>query len=102
MLPFDFAPWKRQKAVKQHIIIDTLSLILVVVVHAANIHDSKGTIEVIANLKGRFPKLRRIVERTFSLLESFRKLSKDYEVLPETSQTMIYQTMIQIMLNRVK
>ena len=29
-------------------------------------------------------------------------LSKDNEVLPETSQTMIYLTMIQMMLNRTK
>ncbi|WP_250708443.1 transposase [Bacteroides fragilis] len=42
------------------------------------------------------------MERTFSWFESFRRLSKDYEVLPETSQTMIYLTMIQIMLKRVK
>lgn len=45
---------------------------------------------------------RWIVERTFSWLESFRRLSNDYETLPETSQTIIYLTMIQIMLNRVK
>ena len=32
---------------------------------------------------------RWIVERTFSWFESFRRLSKGYEVLPETSQTMI-------------
>ncbi|MDR0681538.1 MAG: transposase, partial [Dysgonamonadaceae bacterium] len=31
----------------------------------------------------------------------YRRLSKDYEVLPETSQTIIYLTMIQIMLNRI-
>lgn len=48
---------KRQKAEK-HIITDTLGLILVVVIHAANIHDSKGAIDVIGNLKGRFPRLR--------------------------------------------
>ncbi|MDC2164641.1 transposase [Bacteroides thetaiotaomicron] len=42
------------------------------------------------------------MERTFSWFESFRRLSKDSEVLPDTSQTMIYLTMIQIMLNRIK
>jgi putative transposase len=45
---------------------------------------------------------RWIVERTFSWFESYRRLSKDYDVDTETSQTMIYLTMIQIMLNRVK
>ncbi|WP_288838324.1 transposase [uncultured Bacteroides sp.] len=43
-----------------------------------------------------------IVERTFSWFENFRRLSKDYEVLTETSQAMIYLAMIQIMLNRIK
>nr|WP_276019288.1 transposase [Bacteroides muris (ex Fokt et al. 2023)] len=43
-----------------------------------------------------------IVERTFSSFENFRRLSKDYEVLTETSQAMIYLAMIQIMLNRIK
>ena len=37
---------------------------------------------------------RWIVERTFSWFESFRRLSKDHEVLPETSQAMIYLTRI--------
>lgn len=52
---------KKTKGRKQHIITDTLGLILVVVIHAANIHDSKGAIDVISNLKGRFPRLRKIV-----------------------------------------
>lgn len=135
---------KKTKGRKQHIITDTLGLVLVVVIHATNIHDSKGVMEVICNLKGRFLRLRKIVadggyrgelienvrkafgwileivlrpdaarkftvlpkrwivERTFSWFESFRRLSKDYEVLPETSQTMIYLTMMQIMLKRLK
>lgn len=52
---------KKTKGRKQHIITDTLDLILVVVIHAANIHDSKGAVDVISNLKGRFPRLRKIV-----------------------------------------
>jgi putative transposase len=32
-----------------------------VVIHAANIHDSKGAIPVIEGLKGRFPRLQKIV-----------------------------------------
>ena len=45
---------------------------------------------------------RWVVERTFSWFEGFRRLSKDYEVHPCTSETMIQLAMIQIMLNRVK
>jgi putative transposase len=45
---------------------------------------------------------RWIVERAFSWFESYRRLSQDYEVLPDTSQTLIYLTLVQIMINRVK
>lgn len=47
---------KKTKGRKQHIITDTLGLVLVVVIHAANIHDSKGAMGVIGNLKGSFPR----------------------------------------------
>lgn len=39
---------------------DTLGLILVVVVHAANIQDRDGAKLVLEQLKGRFPRLKRI------------------------------------------
>lgn len=52
---------KKTKGCKQHIITDTLGLILVVVIHATNIHDNKGVVDVISNLKGRFPRRRKIV-----------------------------------------
>ena len=52
---------KKTKARKQNIITDTLGLIQVVVIHAANIHDRKGSVDVISNLKGRFLRLRKIV-----------------------------------------
>lgn len=44
---------------------------------------------------------RWIVERTFGWLTRYRRLSKDYERLPETSETMIYITMTRLMLNRL-
>jgi putative transposase len=44
---------------------------------------------------------RWIVERTFGWLVRFRRLSKDYERLPETSETMIYVAMIRLMLGRL-
>lgn len=135
---------KQTKGRKQHILTDTMGLVLTEVIHAANVHDSKAAFSVIESLKGRFPRLskiiadggyrgeliqqvqkafgwllevvlrpeqtkkfvvlpkRWIVERTFSWFEGYRRLSKDYEVDTESSQTMIYLTMIQIMLNRSK
>jgi len=44
---------------------------------------------------------RWIVERTFGWLYRFRRLSKDYEVLPETSEAWIYAAMVRIMLQRL-
>ena len=44
---------------------------------------------------------RWIVERTFGWLNRSRRLSKDYERLPETEEAMIYATMSRIMLRRL-
>jgi putative transposase len=135
---------KKVKGRKRHIIVDTMGLLLAVVVHAANEHDSKSAPMVIADLRGRFCRLvkivadggyrgelientrktfgwvvevvsrsntaskfevlpkRWIVERTFAWLESYRRLSKDFEFQTETSQTMIQLAMIKLMLNRIR
>lgn len=135
---------KKVKGRKRHIIVDTMGLILVVVVHAANIHDSKSAQRVISELRGRFNRLvkiiadggyrgelinnikqafgwvvevvlrsdssekfevlpkRWIVERTFAWFESYRRLSKDFEYHPATSEAMIQLSMIRLMLNRIK
>jgi putative transposase len=135
---------KMIKGRKRHIITDTMGLLLAVVVHAANVHDSKGASDVIALLKGRFERLvkivadggyrgeliektktkfglileivlrsdhsskftvipqRWVVERTFAWFESYRRLSKDFEYLTDTSEAMIQFAMIKLMLNRIK
>lgn len=43
---------------------------------------------------------RWIVERTFSWLENFRRLTIDYEFLAETAETMVQVACIQMMLNK--
>ena len=45
---------------------------------------------------------RWVVERTFAWLGRYRRLSKDYEALPETSETLIYLAMTHVMLRRLK
>jgi transposase len=44
---------------------------------------------------------RWVVERTFAWLGKFRRLSKDYEALTETSETMIYVAASCLMLRRL-
>ena len=45
---------------------------------------------------------RWVVERTFGWLGRYRRLSKDYEKLTETSEAMIQLAMIHIMLRRLE
>jgi putative transposase len=45
---------------------------------------------------------RWVVERTFAWLGRYRRLTKDYEALPETSETLIYLAMTHVMLRRLK
>lgn len=54
------------------------------------------------DLKGfvALPK-RWVVERTFAWLGQSRRLNTDYEVLPESSEAMIYVTMTRVMLRRL-
>jgi putative transposase len=125
------------------LLVDTLGLILVVVVHAADIQDRDGGRLVMEKLGDRFRRLKRIwvdvgyagvfvewtrrtfgrmvevvkrsqfhrfvvlprrwvVERTFGWLGKYRRLSKDYETLPSSSETMIYLAMINLMIHRLK
>jgi putative transposase len=63
-------------------------------------------LEIVQGLAGQrgfsvVPK-RWIVEHTFGWLGRYRRLSKDYEELPETSEAFIYIAMIHLMLQRLR
>lgn len=62
-----------------------------------------ATVEVVKRSEAGFvilPK-RWIVERTFAWINQNRRLSKDYELLPEVSEAMIQGAMIRLMLQRL-
>lgn len=128
---------------KRHLLVDTLGLLLVVVVLAAQVQDREGAKAVFLRAKRCFPRLRWvwadggyqgrlvrwtaaicgwvlqivqrtddlrgfvvlpkrwIVERTFGWLNKWRRLSKDYEVLPQTSEALIQVAMINVMVARL-
>jgi putative transposase len=44
---------------------------------------------------------RWVVERTFAWLSTYRRLSKDYEELPDSSEAWIYAASIHLMLRRL-
>ncbi len=138
---------KKTKGRKRHLMVDTLGLVMMVVVTAANVSDQAGArllFNRLAAVPERITRLVRIwvdgtyegvdfmrwtmdtyrwiletikrseaakgfvllpkrwvVERTWGWLNWSRRLSKDYEVLPETSETFIYVAMIRLMLRRL-
>jgi putative transposase len=135
---------KRIKGRKRHILVDTLGLLLMVVVHAANIQDRDGAKLVCEQARRWCPRLRLIwadggyagklidwvwetchwlleivkrsddmkgfvvlphrwvVERTLAWFGRYRRLSKDYERLPKTSEAWIYAAMVHIMIRRLE
>ncbi len=51
---------KKVKGRKRHILVDTLRLLLMVIVHEANIQDRDGAMLVLGKAKGKFPRLQLI------------------------------------------
>jgi len=137
---------KKVNGRKRHILVDTMGLLLMVVVHTANIQDRDGArilleglaeqeelikrlkliwadggyrgalvawvekvlgwkLEIVEKPEGQvgFQILPRrwVVERTFGWLVRQRRLARDYERLPETSEAFIYIAMIRLMVRQL-
>jgi putative transposase len=103
---------KKVKGRKRHILVDTLGLLLIVadggyagklIDWVLNTHNL--VLEIVKrndDIKGFQVLPRRwVVERTLAWLSFNRRLSKDYEVLPETSEAMVYVAMIRLMIRRL-
>ncbi|CDH45323.1 transposase (fragment) [Candidatus Contendobacter odensis Run_B_J11] len=59
-------------------------------------------IEIVKKKKGFHVLPRRwVVERTFAWLNRYRRLSKDYERKPTSSQSHVYVASIRLMLRRI-
>ncbi len=88
---------KKVKGRKRHIVVDTMGLLLAVIVHAANEHESKTALKLLEKLYKRFPRLKRIfadqayqgdlieaVRRCFGwLLDVVKRVGKGFQVLPK-------------------
>ncbi|MGB2683149.1 MAG: IS5 family transposase [Candidatus Competibacter sp.] len=91
-----FDGWKKVKGRKHHIVTDTTGCVLVVGVHAANVHDSQGAYPLLKKTFRTVPTLRRIwadqayqgdlvawAKETFSCeLEIVQRTSKAFKMLP--------------------
>jgi putative transposase len=44
---------------------------------------------------------RRVAERTFAWIARNRRMSRDYEFLAETTEALVYLSMIRLMLKRL-
>jgi putative transposase len=67
-------------------------------------HFGRWTLQIVKRTETGFAVLpkRWIVERTFAWLGKYRRLSKDYETLTESSESMIRIAMINLMLHRLE
>ena len=141
---------KQTNGRKRHLLVDVLGLIVLAVVHPANVQDGDGAIRLLEPLRSLFarfeliwvdgaynrvtlkfwlaalrkrrkpPKIRLqivrrppgtkgfvvllrrwVVERTFAWLGRYRRLSRDFETLTDTSESMVYIAMIDLMSRRL-
>jgi hypothetical protein len=74
--PHGYDAGKKIKAKKRHILVDTLGLMLLAIVHSADIQDRDGGILVMATLFGMFPFLKTLFADGGIKDRNLRKLSR--------------------------
>jgi len=141
--PRGYDAGKKVNGRKRHIVVDTLGLLLLVMVHRADIQDRDGACALLQKLSEVMTRLqlvwadggyagflvtwakrvynwtleivkrsdamqgfvvlprRWVVERTFAWLCRNRRLSKDYEKLPTSSETVVYLASIRLLIRRL-
>jgi putative transposase len=87
-----FDAGKLVKGRKRHLLVDTLGLLLVVIVTAANVQDRDSARIVLEKARWRFPSLKLI------WLNRYRRLAKDYEHRCESSEALVQVAMVRLML----
>ena len=64
-------------------------------------YDLKISPKIKDQTQGKVSPKRWIIERTFAWFENFRRLSRDFEYLLESSQAMIYLASLKLLLNKI-
>lgn len=69
---------KKIKGRKRHILVDTLGLLLVILVHAADIPDAEGAEDILQTAQRKLPRLKKVVADSayaaYDLVEQVRRL----------------------------
>ena len=141
--PRGYDAGKKVNGRKRHSVVDTLGLLLLVMVHRADIQDRDGACALLQKRSEVMTRLQRVwadggyagflvtwakraynwtleivkrsdamqgfvvlprrwvVERTFAWLCRNRRLSKDYEKLPTSSETVVYLASIRLLIRRL-
>ena len=98
-IPAQFLKPPRRKVASCGEIPKTIRRILLIEPHISSVLSKTGESAVAGEQQLGFVVLARrwVIERTFAWLNLHRRLSKDYEVLTETSEAMIYIAMTRLM-----
>ncbi|NLF77294.1 MAG: transposase [Chloroflexi bacterium] len=95
-------PARKPRDASDNILVDTQGLLLILnaLVFEANLQDLTVAPWLFLLVLSLFPR-RCVVECPFGWFNRWRRLSKDYEQLPQTSEAMIYATMPLVMTRRL-